>query len=278
MSVAQVIVAMTGIIGDRTEARDLLALMQGRPRHWPAISASELLTRHESDAAERAAKKRASGAPLEYAAGKAAFRHLTLNVDERVLIPRPETEVLVDIVLDLTRDTSGGIAVDVGTGSGAIALALASEGRFESVIATDISLDALHVARANAVQLGIPVDFRHGSLLTPVTERNVRAIVSNPPYIAHDEADALPVAVRDWEPSVALFSGAGGMATTSELIRASAAVLASGGILALEVDVRRAAVVVEHLASHGAYESVRVLLDLTGRERFVAARLRETSA
>src|SRR5207237_808935 len=94
-------------------------------------------------AARRAADKRAAGAPFAYAAGRAAFRHLTLDVDERVLIPRQETEVLVDEVLGAVGDAPGGVAVDIGTGSGAIALALASEGPFARVIATDVSVDAL---------------------------------------------------------------------------------------------------------------------------------------
>jgi release factor glutamine methyltransferase len=169
--------------------------------------------------------------------------------------------------------------VDVGTGSGAIALALASEGTFARVIATDVSLDALAVAGANvrrcAAVLRVPVELRHGSLLGPVPERGLRAVVSNPPYIALDEAASLPVAVRDWEPAVALFSGGAGMAAIAAVIREAAVALAPGGLLALEVDARRASLAAELAASHGGYERVRVELDLTGRERFVVARRRE---
>ena len=100
-------------------------------------------------------------------------------------------------------------------------------------------------------------------------------VVSNPPYIAHDEAAALPAGVRDWEPSVALFSGGAGMATIAGLIREAAHSLAPSGLLALEVDARRASLAAELVASHGAYEGVQVELDLTGRERFVVARRRE---
>ena len=215
---------------------------------------------------------------MQYAAGQAAFRHLTLDVDERVLIPRPETERLVDLVLDGLRSTPGGILVDVGTGSGAIALALASEGQAEKVIGTDVSLDALEVARANVARcapvLRSAVELRAGSLLGAVHERPLRAVISNPPYISWDEREALPSSVRDWEPSVALFSGGGGMATTARLVREAGATLEAGGLLALEVDVRRAAVVAELVATNGAYEQVQVVLDLTGRERFVVARRR----
>jgi len=284
-SVGSVIADMAAVLqpalGDDAvaEARELLALLHDMPRHWPTLSRDQELDAAQCDAARRAAAKRASGAPLQYAAGRAAFRHLTLDVDERVLIPRPETEQLVEIVLDLTRHERGGVAVDVGTGSGAIALALANEGRFARVIGTDVSLDALAVARANAERFAgrwcAALELRHGSLLGPVPEKGLRAIVSNPPYIAFEEAAALPTSVRDWEPAVALFSGQDGMAATVRLVRDAAASLAPSGVLALEVDIRRAATVAELAASHGSYVDVRVLLDLTGRERFVVARRRE---
>jgi release factor glutamine methyltransferase len=261
------------------EARELLAALHDMPRHWPLLERGTAMSADAWERALAAAARRARGAPLQYAAGRAAFRHLTLDVDERVLIPRPETEQLVEIVLELTRDSAGGVAVDVGTGSGAIALALASEGTFEQVIATDVSLDALDVARGNvrrcAAALRAAVSLRHGSLLGPVLERGMRAVVSNPPYIAYDEAASLPAGVRNWEPAVALYSGADGMAATARLVREAALTLATDGLLAVEVDARRAGTAAELVASAGAYADVRVLLDLTGRERFVVARRRE---
>lgn len=262
------------------EARELLAALHDMPRHWPSVARADAVNEVDWSRALTAAARRARGAPMQYAARQAAFRHLTLDVDERVLIPRPETERLVELVLNFgARHGDGGTVVDVGTGSGAIALALASEGSFDTVIATDVSLDALAVARANlrrcAGVLRAPVQLRHGSLLGPVPERGLRAVVSNPPYIAFDEAAALPAAVRDWEPAVALFSGGAGMAAIAALIREATISLAPGGMLALEVDARRASLAAELAASHGAYEDIRVELDLTGRERFVVARRRE---
>ena len=261
------------------EARELLAALHDMPRHWPTLEQTRAIGDDDWARALRAAARRGTGAPLQYAAGQAAFRHLTLDVDERVLIPRPETEQLVDLVLDGLRGIPGGTLVDVGTGSGAIALALASEGRAEKVIGTDVSLDALAVARGNVVRcapvLRSAVEMRAGSLLGAVHERPLRAVVSNPPYISWDEREALPASVRDWEPSVALFSGADGMATTARLVREAGAALEVGGLLALEVDVRRASTVAELVATDGAYEHVQVVLDLTGRERFVVARRRE---
>jgi release factor glutamine methyltransferase len=263
----------------RREARELLAALHDMPRHWVAVERGNAVAPADWVRAIRAAERRAAGAPIQYAAGQASFRHLTLDVDERVLIPRPETEQLVDVVLDAMADERGGIAVDVGTGSGAIALALASEGRFERVIGTDISSDALAVAGANltrcAAALRTPVELRAGSLLRPVHERPLRAVVSNPPYISNSEAEDLPASVRDWEPSIALFSGADGMSTTTRLVREASTALGAGGLLALEVDARRASIAAELVATQGAFEQVRVLLDLTGRERFVVARRRE---
>jgi release factor glutamine methyltransferase len=267
------------IIDAGREARELLAALHDMPRHWVSVQRATVMTQGDWSRALHAAERRAGGAPLQYAAGRASFRHLTLDVDERVLIPRPETEQLVEIVLDATSEEGGGIAVDVGTGSGAIALALASEGRFAHVIGTDISSDAIAVARGNAARCAAtvrtPVELRAGSLLRPVHERPLRAVVSNPPYIAAGEASALPASVRDWEPAVALFSGADGMSATARLVREAASALGSGGLLALEVDARRASIAAELVATHGEYEQVRVLLDLTGRERFVVARRRE---
>ena len=174
-----------------------------------------------------ATARRVRGEPLAYAVGTAAFRHLTLQVDARVLIPRPETEVVVGEALAATADRPGGIAVDIGTGSGAIALALATEGRFDRVIATDISADALEVARANAAAIGgaTPVEFRMGADLAPIHGVRARVLVSNPPYISFEEAAALPASVRDWEPATALFAADEGMARYAALLAGAADLL-----------------------------------------------------
>jgi len=262
-----------------SEARDLLALMHDEPRHWATVSRDLPVSAAVRAGALLAAQRRAAGAPIQYAAGRAAFRTLSLAVDERVLIPRPETEILVDLVLRLMEGEDGGVIVDVGTGSGAIALSLAVEGRFDLVIGTDVSTDALVVARRNSAHVAARcrarVEMRAGALLAPVSERAVRAVVSNPPYIAFDEAPALPASVRDWEPAVALFSDEGGMAMTARLIREAADVLAPRGVVALEVDSRRAADVAHVVESHGAFDDVHILKDLTGRDRFMVARRRE---
>lgn len=269
-----------GIPEPVSEARDIVAGLYDAPRFWPLMNGGAEVDAPTLARATAAAEKRLEGAPLAYAIGRAAFRHLTLDVDDRVLIPRPETEQLVDLVLEDLEGSPGGVAIDVGTGSGAIALALASEGAFSRVYGTDISLDALAVARRNvrglAASLRAPVELLHGSLLAPLLDVRARAVVSNPPYIAMGEAAALPASVRDWEPAVALFSGADGMAATAKLVREAADVLEPGGLFAVEVDVRRASLVAELVARERRLHAIRVELDLTGRERFVLARRQET--
>ncbi|HEY0929780.1 MAG TPA: peptide chain release factor N(5)-glutamine methyltransferase [Gemmatimonas sp.] len=231
------------------------------------------------DRIRRALHRRMTGEPLAYAVGSAAFRELVLQVDRRVLIPRPETEIVVGEALRLSAERPGGIAVDIGTGSGAIALSLAHEGAFDHVIATDISEDALDVARGNDSRLraadttwkASPVEFRVGADLAPVRDVRARVIVSNPPYIAYDEAGALPASVRDWEPSVALFAAERGMARYVALLSGAHAVLEPDGWIVLELDARRAHETAA-LARQYGFADVRVMQDLTGRERVLVAR------
>jgi release factor glutamine methyltransferase len=260
------------------EARELLAALLGVQRSWPTLNGDLAIEPDRCNRALAAAAKRARGAPLVYCVGEAAFRDLTLEVDERVLIPRPETEQLVDVALAAAGPDTGGVAIDVGTGSGAVALALAVEGCFASVIGTDVSLDALAVARRNAERLGsrlrAPVEFLQGSLLARLGEVRARLIVSNPPYIADREAATLPPSVRDWEPPIALLSSGGGLYTTARLVRQAAPHLVRGGALVLEADSRRAGDVADLVEADPRFTDVKVIKDLAGRDRFVVARRR----
>ncbi len=263
-----------------TMARTLIAAVLDRS--WSALRLAErehsTLSSIDVERVRDAARRLRTGMPLAYAAGTAAFRHLVLHVDDRVLIPRPETEIVVDHALRLMQGVSGGLAVDVGTGSGAIALALAQEGAFERVIGTDISADALAVARLNgervASALRTPVEWRLGADLTPVHGLAVRLIVSNPPYIAFSEASALPSSVRDWEPPTALFAADNGMARYAELLRGAPSLLEPGGWIVLECDSMRAGETAALAERLGAYERVRVYDDLTGRARVLVAQRR----
>jgi release factor glutamine methyltransferase len=255
------------------EARDLVAVVAGEGRFWPRVNADVVISDQLIEAATAAAARRATGMPFAYAVRRAAFRHLTLAVDERVLIPRQETEQLVDRVL-ARRPERGGVAADVGTGSGAIALALASEGEFDRVVATDVAADAIALARQNTRALptgASPIEFRTGDLLAPLAGETIDVLVSNPPYIGHDEAAALPDSVRNWEPVQALFSGGAGLDVTRRIIEGAPALLCTGGLLALEVDCRRAHQVTELIASSGGFQDIQLHQDLTGRDRFVLA-------
>jgi release factor glutamine methyltransferase len=263
-----------GVSEPQREARDIVAAVLDVPRFWAVANSVADATPDVARSVIRAAMRRAAGAPLAYAVGRASFRHLTLEVNENVLIPRVETEILVERVLERCAAETRRIA-DIGTGSGAIALSLAFEREFDLVIATDISLDAISVAATNASSLAkvlkSSVEFRHGSLLAPLGGEKLDAVVCNPPYISFAEITELPADVRDWEPSLALFCPEDGLAVTRELIRLAPSVLKQRGFLALEVDTRRAGTVAEMIAVDNRYSGVEVLLDLTGRERFVFA-------
>ena len=255
------------------EAGDIVAAIVDAPRFWPSLNRDAFLEEDACQRAREAARRRGRGEPFAYAVGRAAFRHLTLEVDERVLIPRQETEVLVECVLARAQH---GLVIDIGTGSGAIALALATEGHFQGIIATDVSRESLAVARANVLRLGsalrAPVELRHGSLLAPVRGERAAVIVSNPPYIALEEAVTLPRSVRDWEPPLALFAASQGMAAIARIIAEAPKVLEHGGLLALEVDANRASLAAELAMSDGRYRDVCIERDMAGRDRILLAR------
>lgn len=254
---------------------------------WAAVTRSApgeaWMRRHDVPAAEArlgfgaAVARRAAGAPVSYAAGSAAFRTLELAVDPHVLIPRPETEGLVEHVLRWCRARDRwGVAADIGTGSGCIALSLAVEGAFTRVIATDLSAAALALARQNAEALApaTPVEFRLGDLLWPLGSAQVEVLVSNPPYVTADEWGKLDAGVRDHEPRLALVGGADGMAHIRALLRLARGRVREGGLVALEVDCRRAGEALA-VARDLGWASARIERDLFGRERFLLA-TRET--
>jgi len=226
----------------------------------------------------RAVERRSSGVPFAYAVGRTGFRTLDLKLDPRALIPRPETEGLVDLVLghlratcNVQRGTWGALA-DIGTGCGCIALALAVEGAFERVIAVERSADAAALARENValVRPPVPVEVREGDLLAPLAGQRYRAIVSNPPYLTEAEHAELDPAVRLFEPREALVSGVDGLTATRALLAGARALLEPGGFVALEIDERRADAV-RALALRHDWSRVAVYDDLFGRPRFLLA-------
>lgn len=215
-----------------------------------------------------AVRRRAGGEPLAYVIGRWGFRHLELRVDRRALIPRPETELLVELLL--ARVEHGTVA-DLGTGSGCIALSLLDEGRFDRVVALDRSPAALALARENAAITGFTPQFLLGDLTAPLATASCDALVSNPPYLTDAEHAALAPDVRAWEPAQALASGADGMTATRALVADGLRVVRPGGWLAVELDASRAAVAAG-LAAAAGWRDISVINDLFGRERYLLAR------
>ena len=229
-----------------------------------------------------AVERRARGVPFAYAVGSVGFRTLELQIDSRALIPRPETEGLVERVLDWARGAGereegrgrGGVAADIGTGCGCIALSLAVEGEFDRVIAVERSAAAAALARENVerVRPPVPVEVREGDLLAPLGGgARLRAIVSNPPYLTDAEYASLEPGVRLFEPREALVGGGDGLAVTRALLAGARGLLEPGrGLIALEIDERRAAETAALARAHG-WSQVVVREDLFGRLRFLLA-------
>lgn len=271
--------AAAGVLNAKREATALWAALEGvkpgdvwlRREGQPPPTVTELF----QDAVER----RASGMPFPYAVGRATFRTLDLAVDARALIPRPETEGLVELVLEWGREGGrGGLAADIGTGCGCVALSLAVEGNFDRVIAVERSTQAAALARENVSRIRppVPVDVREGDLLAPLWGQGerFRAIVSNPPYLTEAEYAALEPGVRNFEPKDALVSGPDGLDATRALFAGAAELLERGGVLALEIDERRAEPV-RALAHEFGWRRIGIHQDLFGRPRFALAFPRE---
>lgn len=221
---------------------------------------------------ETAVARLERGVPFAYAVGRVGFRTLDLHCDARALIPRPETECLVDLIL--ARCGSGGWAADIGTGTGCLALALAVEGRFERVVAVEQSPAAAALARQNVARVAppVPVEVREGNLLEPLGDKGerYRVIVSNPPYLTAADYAALDRSVADFEPREALVSGADGLEATRALLARAAALLEPGGLVALEIDERRDAAVRELGRAYG-WARIDIHRDLFGRPRYALA-------
>jgi release factor glutamine methyltransferase len=221
---------------------------------------------------------RASGYPAQYITGHQEFWGLDLIVTPAVLIPRPETEHVVETALELARSRpwrSGPKLVDVGTGSGAIALALAKELPQAEVYGLDLSAEALEIARANAARLQLEerVRFLQSDVLENIPPRpGFDFVLSNPPYVALNEADKVQDVVKKFEPKMAVFAGEHGLDVIRRLIPQAAAVLYPGGYLIFEIGFTMASSVAELLAG---WDDVRTVADLAGIPRVMVARRRQ---
>jgi release factor glutamine methyltransferase len=245
--------------------------------HGLGLSRIELYTQYqrpldddELAACRELVRRRGLREPVAYVIGSWGFRGLDLAVDARVLVPRPETELLVDRCLELLDGVERPRVVDVGTGSGAIALSLKSERPDAEVVACDISQDALDVAAANAARLGLDVELHISDLLAQVPGDGFRLVVSNPPYVSEREMADLEPEVAEHEPRLATVAGPDGFEIYRRLLPEAAGRLLDGGSLALECGGGQAPALVAELAAAG-YGQAGIDPDLAGIERVVWA-------
>jgi len=234
------------------------------------IYAREGLTTQEAKSFGRALCRRCAGEPLQHVTGDQGFRWIVLGVRSGVFVPRPETEVLVQVALDALVGLEAPTVVDVGTGSGAVALAIAHERPDARVFATDLSPEAIALAGENADALELAVAVLEGDLLDPLPgdlRGKVDAVVSNPPYVSRDVRDSLPADVRA-EPELAVF---GGVELYERLFAQALVWLRPGALVAVEIEEHTADVVIR-AAKDAGFEELAVGPDLAGRDRVVRGR------
>ncbi len=251
----------------RLDAELLLAHSLGRERIELYTDFDRPLSDAELDGYRALVARRARREPVAYILGEWGFRQLTLAVDRRALIPRPETEIVVERCLDRLRGLEAPMVLDVGTGTGAIALALADEHEGARVAAIDLSADALELARENAERSGLEVRLLHHDLRDGLPGGPYDLVVSNPPYVEPGDLDGLMPDVRDYEPHLALV----GDGLTEATARAALDALRPGGWLVLEVGDGQALATAALLAELG-YGDVITTPDLAGRDRVVEGR------
>jgi len=251
----------------RLDAELLLGRALGLTRIELYMQIDRPLTTAELAAARELVARRARREPLQYVLGEWGFRRLTLTVDARALIPRPETEILVERALALIHDCEAPRVLDVGTGTGAVALAIADEHQGAHVTAMDVSDDALGLAAENARRTGLTVELVHHDLFLGLPGGPWELVVSNPPYVDLADLSGLEPEVRDWEPHLALAAEG----AVEALVRGAQPVLSPGGWLVVEVGDGQAAAVAASLEELG-YAEVAVTPDLAGRPRVVEGR------
>ena len=246
------------------EVRRLLVLATGR--HWTELILGVEVDADEAGRFEGFVQRRLDEEPLQYIEGTAAFGPIDVLVDSRVLIPRPETEQLFEIACDAVDAPQ--VIVDLCTGSGNLAIALKHHFPTATVYATDLSTDAVDLARENARRSGLDVTVLHGDLFGPLPDHvagRVDLVVANPPYIAEHELDGLPSDVRDHEPVSALISGPVGDEVLARIAEVAPQWLAPGGVVACEISEFLGPVVAIHFSQLDG----EIRMDLSGKERFV---------
>ena len=262
--VRDVIADATGVLGDRLEAELLLLHVLGKPRSWVIAHADDVLDDSHEAAFHALVQRRRDGEPVAYITGHRGFWTLNLEVTSATLIPRPETELLVELAL--ARMTPMARVVDLGTGSGAIALAMARECPTATIVATDASVDALAIAERNAARHGIRnVRFAQGDWLSPLAGERFDLIVSNPPYIEAYDPHLAQGDLR-FEPASALASGVDGLDDIRRIVAQARDHLEPGGALLMEHGWNQGSAVREVLSAAG-YRDVFTEQDLEQRDR-----------
>ena len=261
----------------RLQAELLLAHALGLERLDLYLQYDRPLDATDLDAFRPLLRRRARREPLQHITGVTAFRALEIKSDARALIPRPETEGLVEEVLRwaATAENPPRRVLEIGTGTGAIALSLWTEADppLETLVATDVSAEALDLARSNAADLEIQgIEWRLGDGLGPVNGgEEFDVLVSNPPYIGESEASGLEPEVGQYEPRAALFAGPDGLQMIHRIVEGGARVLRPGGLLALEIGAGQGESAAAIARDCGAWAKIRVTRDLSGRDRYLLA-------
>jgi release factor glutamine methyltransferase len=251
----------------------LLIHLVGKNRAWMLTHLDEDFGGCKAIGYATLLNRRARGEPIQYIAGETEFYGLPFRVTPDVLIPRPETEHLVEKAVELANRLDAARILDVGTGSGAIAVALATALPAANITATDLSEPALAIARENAQRNGVEarIRFLQGDLLAPVAREPFDMVVSNPPYVPEIERGSMAVEVREFEPAVALFAGGDGLDMYRRLVPAAHAALVPGGFIALEIGYGQAHAMEELIAAAG-FTQIEFVHDLQDIPRVAWAR------
>ena len=257
----------------RRDAEALLLYLMRCERAALLVRWKEVLNAEEAASYVALVERRMAGEPIQYIIGETEFYGLPFHVTREVLIPRPETEDLVEKVLELADHFQAPRIVDVGAGSGAIAVTLACKLLQAAVTAIDLSPPALTLARKNAERNGVSgrIRFLHGDLLAPTKEEQFEIVVSNPPYVPAGDRASLAVEVREFEPALALFAGQDGLDVFRRLIPAAFAALTSGGFIALEIGFGQEQAIARLLMDSG-FKGIEFVPDLQKIPRVACAR------
>jgi release factor glutamine methyltransferase len=269
---------LAGIDRPRTNVELLLGAVLNKSKVDLYLDRDRILTSDEIDQFHQCIKERISGRPVQYIIGTVEFFGLEFKVDQRVLIPRPETETLVEVVIEQLANKEKPRIIDLGTGSGAIAISLAANLKSSFIYATDVSKEALEVAKENALRNKVEsqIEFLWGDLFEPLKKGNfegqIDCVVSNPPYVSKDELETLPKEVKDYEPIVALESEKDGLFFHKKIIESSLDFLSKGGILAMEVGLGQANKVADLIRNQKDLKKTEIKKDLGGIKRIVVSR------